>query len=121
MTSRIIKVDPFDLVVFGGTGDLAHRKLFPALFHRDNDEQFTEQTKIIGVSRRPLSSEEYRATVKDALMKFGGVKDGSEAVVERFLKRIEYVSVDATGDAGCDELKAQLDGEGNEGAFYLSP
>jgi len=120
MTSRIIKVDPFDLVVFGGTGDLAHRKLFPALFHRDNDEQFTEQTKIIGVSRRALSSDEYRATVKDALMKFGGVKDGSEAAIERFLKRIEYVSVDATGDAGWDKLKAQLDGEDKVRAFYLA-
>ena len=29
MTSRIIKVEPFDLVVFGGTGDLAYRKLYP--------------------------------------------------------------------------------------------
>jgi glucose-6-phosphate 1-dehydrogenase len=120
MTSRIIKVDPFDLVVFGGTGDLAHRKLFPALFHRDNDEQFTEQTKIVGVSRRSLSSDEYRATVKDALMKFGGVKDGSEAAVERFLKRIEYVAVDATGDAGWDKLKTQLDGQEKVRAFYLA-
>jgi glucose-6-phosphate 1-dehydrogenase len=40
MTSQIIKVEPFDLVVFGGTGDLAYRKLFPALFHRDKDDQF---------------------------------------------------------------------------------
>ena len=32
MVSRIISVEAFDLVVFGGTGDLAHRKLFPALF-----------------------------------------------------------------------------------------
>jgi glucose-6-phosphate 1-dehydrogenase len=120
MTSRIIKVDPFDLVVFGGTGDLAYRKLFPALFHRENDEQFSEQTKIIGVSRRQISSDEYRATVKDALMKFGGVKDGSEAVIERFLKRIEYVAVDATGDSGWDKLKAQLDGEDKVRAFYLA-
>jgi len=33
MVSRIVKVAPFDLVIFGGTGDLAHRKIFPALFH----------------------------------------------------------------------------------------
>src|ERR1700722_716834 len=120
MTSRIIKVDPFDLVVFGGTGDLAYRKLFPALFHRDNDEQFTEETKIIGVSRRPLDNDEYRASVKDALLKFGGVKEGSEAVIERFLRRIEYASVDATGEAGWDKLKALLDGEDKVRAFYLA-
>jgi glucose-6-phosphate 1-dehydrogenase len=39
MTSRIIAVDPFDLVVFGATGDLAYRKLMPALYHRHRDEQ----------------------------------------------------------------------------------
>jgi glucose-6-phosphate 1-dehydrogenase len=120
MTSRIIKVDPFDLVVFGGTGDLAYRKLFPALFHRDNDEHFTEETKIVGVSRRPLDAKEYRASVKDALLKFGGVKEGSEAVIERFLKRIEYAAVDATGDSGWDKLKALLDGVDKVRAFYLA-
>ncbi|MEM7320118.1 MAG: hypothetical protein AAF408_13975, partial [Pseudomonadota bacterium] len=34
MVSRVIPVDPFDLVVFGGTGDLARRKIMPALFRR---------------------------------------------------------------------------------------
>ena len=55
MASKIIKVDPFDLVVFGGTGDLAYRKLYPALFHRDKSDQLTDPTRIIGVSRRPLT------------------------------------------------------------------
>ena len=35
MTSRVIPVDPFTLVVFGATGDLARRKLLPAMLHRD--------------------------------------------------------------------------------------
>ena len=52
MAPRIVKVDPFDLVVFGGTGDLAYRKLYPALFHRERSDQFSEPTRIIGVSRR---------------------------------------------------------------------
>ena len=51
MVAKIIKVDPFDIVVFGGTGDLAYRKLFPSLFHRDRSEQFTEPTRIIGLER----------------------------------------------------------------------
>ena len=42
MTAKIIKVEPFDIVVFGGSGDLAYRKLYPSLFHRDRSEQFTE-------------------------------------------------------------------------------
>ena len=54
MAPRIVKVDPFDLVVFGGTGDLAYRMLYPALFRRERSEQFSEPTRIIGVSRRHL-------------------------------------------------------------------
>src|SRR5664279_2388256 len=57
MVSRIVQVAPFDLVVFGGTGDLAHRKLFPALYHRFLDGQFSQPTKIVGVSRLDFDSD----------------------------------------------------------------
>jgi glucose-6-phosphate 1-dehydrogenase len=120
MTSRIIKVDPFDLVVFGGTGDLAHRKLFPALFHRDVDDQFSEPTRIIGVSRRQYSNEAFRATVKEALLKFAGADESSAAVVDRFLSRIEYAAVDVMGETGWYALKKLLDGEEKVRAFYLA-
>src|ERR1700735_15173 len=93
MTSQIIQVDPFDLVVFGGTGDLAYRKLFPALFHRDKDNQFNDPTRIIGVSRRHFERNAFREAVKDALGKFGGADAASGPLVERFLDRIDYVAV----------------------------
>ena len=60
MVSKFIKVEPFDLVVFGGTGDLAYRKLFPALYHRDKSGQFTDPTRIIGVSRREMDARSFR-------------------------------------------------------------
>src|SRR5271170_355704 len=120
MASRIVKVEPFDLVVFGGTGDLAYRKLFPALFHRDADEQFTDSTRIVGVSRRPYSTNAFRATVKEALLKFAGAAESPAAVVERFLKRIEYAAVDATGETGWYALKMLLDGEDKVRAYYLA-
>ena len=68
MAAKFIKVEPFDLVVFGGTGDLAYRKLYPALLHRDKSEQFMDPTRIIGVSRRPLERDAFRASVRDALI-----------------------------------------------------
>src|SRR5450432_2238209 len=108
MTSQIIKVEPFDLVVFGGTGDLAYRKLFPALFHRCKDGQFTDPTRIIGVSRRSLSRDEFRTAVKDALDKFGGAGDADAKLIDRFLQRIDYVAVDVTGDHGWSDLKSLL-------------
>ena len=60
MTSQIIPVEPFDFVVFGGTGDLAERKLLPALYHRQCDHQFSEPTRIIGASRSKMTDEEFR-------------------------------------------------------------
>ena len=120
MTSQIIKVEPFDLVVFGGTGDLAYRKLFPALFHRDKDEQFREPTRIVGVSRRRLERDAFRAAVKEALLKFGGVDDASTPVVARFLKRIDYVAVDVTGEDGWTNLKALLGEDERVRAYYMA-
>ena len=51
--SKIIVVDPFDYVVFGGTGDLAKRKLFPALYHRELDGQLPDDARVIGVAASP--------------------------------------------------------------------
>src|SRR5215469_14671257 len=108
MATRIVKVEPFDLVVFGGTGDLAHRKLYPALFHRERSNQFSEPTRIIGASRRHLSREAFRDSVKDTLTKFHVINREADAATQRFLSRLDYVAVDATRDGGWAELKALL-------------
>jgi glucose-6-phosphate 1-dehydrogenase len=120
MAPRIVKVEPFDLVVFGGTGDLAHRKLYPALFHRERSNQFSEPTRIIGVSRRPLDREAFRASVKDTLMKYNVIDSGASAAAERFLSRLDFVAVDATGEGGWGDLKALLGADDRIQAFYLA-
>ena len=120
MTAQIIKVEPFDLVVFGGTGDLAYRKLFPALFHRCKDGQFSEPTRIIGVARRAMDRDAFRKSVKDDLAKFGDIGDADAAVVERFLQRIDYVAVDVTGEQGWSALAAMLGADERVRAYYLA-
>ncbi|GLK80571.1 glucose-6-phosphate dehydrogenase [Methylopila turkensis] len=121
MTSRIVAVDPFDLVVFGGTGDLAHRKLFPALFRRDHDGQLTEPTRIIGVSRKDMDKKAFKAEVRQALETFVSADELEKAAVTRFLARIDYVTLDATGEAGWSDLKSKLaDGLDRVRAFYLA-
>ena len=52
--NRLLPVAPFDMVVFGGTGDLAMRKLMPALLCRDIDGQIAPESRIIGIGRSPL-------------------------------------------------------------------
>src|ERR1700729_3844534 len=121
MAARIVKVEPFDLVVFGGTGDLAYRKLYPALFRRECSNQFSEPTRIIGASRRPLDREAFRASVKDTLMKFHVIDSASGAATERFLSRLDYVAVDASADGGWADLKALLGPDERIRAYYLAP
>jgi len=120
MVARIVKVEPFDLVVFGGTGDLAYRKLYPALLNRERSEQFSEPTRIIGVSRRRFDDGQFRASVKDALVKFNAVDDRAGPALERFLLRLHYVSADATSESGWGDLSSLLGPDERVRAFYLA-
>ncbi|MDE2383447.1 MAG: glucose-6-phosphate dehydrogenase [Alphaproteobacteria bacterium] len=108
MTTRIIPVDVFDLVVFGATGDLSQRKLIPALFHRDEQGQLPPEARIIGTSRRAMSDAEFRAFAKDALEKFVEEKSRTDELMERFLGRLSYVSAEATLDDGWLKLEQVL-------------
>jgi glucose-6-phosphate 1-dehydrogenase len=120
MAARIVKVEPFDLVVFGGTGDLAYRKLYPALFHRERSDQFSEPTRIIGVSRRRFERGAFRASVKEALAKFAAVDENAGPAMERFLSRLDYVAADATSESGWDDLRSLLGPDERILAFYLA-
>ena len=120
MNARILKVEPFDLVVFGGTGDLAYRKLYPALFNREKSEQFSEPTRIISVSRRRLDRDAFRGAVKDALVKFDALDNHAGAAADRFLSRLHHVAADAAKDSGWPELKSVLGPDDRIRAFYLA-
>ncbi|MGE8102697.1 glucose-6-phosphate dehydrogenase [Allorhizobium sp. NPDC080224] len=121
MSSQIIPVEPFDYVVFGGTGDLAERKLLPALFHRQLAGQLTEPTRIIGASRTAMTHDEYRKFTLEALQEHLKAEELEESEVAKFLDRVHYVSVDAKSDQGWEDLKKLLDqGKDIVRAFYLA-
>src|SRR5208337_207341 len=103
MVSRIVKVDPFDLVVFGGTGDLAYRKLFPALFRRFLDGQFSEPTRIIGAARHDFDRESFQQSIAKALHQYAPEATNAEAI-NGFLAMVDYVRLDIGTDAGWREL-----------------
>ncbi len=120
MVSRIVQVVPFDLVVFGGTGDLAHRKLFPALLHRFLDGQFSHPTKIIGVSRHSFDTAAYRLSIAKALKGFAGAS-AREDSIKSFLEMVDYVVLDVDSDLGWDFLESEFDRDPSRvRAFYLA-
>ncbi|EJF85828.1 glucose-6-phosphate dehydrogenase [Candidatus Bartonella washoeensis] len=121
MVSKIIPVSPFDCVVFGGNGDLASRKLIPALYHCQCVGQFSEPTRIIAVSRSSLSSEEYKNFVRISLEKYVHPKDLNRIELDRFLARLTYVSIDITSNRGWEDLALLLSKEAADiRAFYLA-
>ena len=121
MSSRIISVDPFDMVVFGATGDLAARKLMPALFRRDVAGQIPAEARIIGVSRRPVDDAAYLDWVKGSLRQHVPAEELTEENLARFMARLAHVTLDASSDAGWPELaKLLADHPERIRAFYLA-
>ena len=116
MTSRVIPVDPFTLGVFGATGDLARRKLLPAMLHRDMAGQLPEAARIIGVARRDLDRDGYRDMARQAVK--GVEADGR---LDAFIGRIDYVSADAGDEKGWDGLAALIEERADDiVVFYLA-
>jgi glucose-6-phosphate 1-dehydrogenase len=121
MTTRIIPVDVFDIIVFGATGDLAQRKLIPALFHRDEQGQISEGTRIVGTSRRAMSDEEFKAFATTALISFVDEKLRTAEMMQRFLARLSYVQAEASLEEGWPKLENKLaDFQDRIRIFYLA-
>jgi glucose-6-phosphate 1-dehydrogenase len=120
MTSQIIRVEPFDFIIFGGTGDLAERKLLPALYHRQQAGQFSEPTKIIGASRSKMSDDEYRAYARTAISEHVKPGDIDAEELDRFVARLTYVAVDAKTGEGFDDLRNAIGDSTRVRAFYLA-
>ena len=93
--AQLIPVDTFDLIIFGGTGDLAMRKLLPALYHRDRDGQVTADSRIIAASRGALARDKYLAMVEKSLRKGLPKGEFDAAHWKSFKQRIHYVQADA--------------------------
>ena len=108
MSARFIPVEPFDLVVFGGTGDLAMRKILPGLYHRDQDGQIPAEARIIGAARGELDRKAYVDLVAEAVHRFVPAEAIEPARLEGFLRRLEYVRIDVSADAGWSSLAKLL-------------
>ena len=119
MVSRIIPVVTFDLVIFGATGDLACRKIFPALYGRLIAGQMPLSASVVGVARTKMSLEEFKAFVKKAIIKHFQLDDLDHQKLKLFLSKLIYIALDADLGENWSELKSVLR-ENTVRAFYLS-
>ncbi|NOD63195.1 glucose-6-phosphate dehydrogenase [Ruegeria sp. HKCCD6109] len=119
MVSRVIPVDPFDLIIFGGTGDLAQRKILPALFRRFCAGQWHEDANILAAARANHTAEEFREMVAEALRQHAPKRAQDSRALTRFLQRLDFVSLDAMAADGWDVLGEKLSPDRIR-AFYFS-
>ncbi len=88
------------IVIFGASGDLAHRKLVPALFHLFKTGALPDLCQFIGVARSDMTDESFRSSLADAI---GGLDDADRSSWDAFAGNISYVRGSSTDD---ESLKA---------------
>jgi len=119
--AKFVPVGIFDLVIWGGVGDLAMRKLMPALYHRDRDGQLPAGCRIISLGRRSMSNDEFVAMVGGSLRERLPKAEFTDEIWGAFSQRLHYVRADAMEPSQWQDLERALQGfENRIRVFYLA-
>jgi glucose-6-phosphate 1-dehydrogenase len=116
---------PTTMVIFGASGDLAKRKLLPAIYNLAHEGALPEQFNLIGVSRGEMSDDEFRKGARESIAEFSR-RDADDKVLDALLERFRYVTGSFDDDEMYDKLgKAADEFDEEAGAefnrlFYLS-
>ncbi len=120
-----LPVHPTVLVIFGGTGDLAHRKLLPALYNLAHEGALPERFELIGVARRDQPNEDFAAVAKESIERFSR-RTPDPDVLSGLLENIRYVPGAFDDDSVYEQIGATLRefdeaaGQPLNRVFYLS-
>jgi len=98
----------FDLVLFGGTGDLAWRKLMPALFQAFRHGTLPEDGRIIGAARDDLNDEQYRSLIRSRFEQVELEKQPSPAEFDQFAALLRFLPLDLSRAEDYQRLAATL-------------
>ncbi len=119
--------EPSALVIFGASGDLAHRKLIPALYNLARDGFLPQRYSVVGVARTEMNDDAFRETVRGGVEKYSRNGNFRPEIWESFAQHLFYVSIPSYSDpAGFEALRTRLDEldtqQGTEGnrLFYLA-
>lgn len=114
-TSRA-QAEPCTLVIFGGSGDLARRKLVPALYNLRLDGMLPANFAVLGIGRKPLSDQDFRSSAREGVHKFSRQKL-DEDKWGGFEERLFYLSAGIDDPQGYHDIRARL--EQIEGTLQL--
>jgi glucose-6-phosphate 1-dehydrogenase len=91
-------------VLFGATGDLAKRKIFPALYNLFLEQKIPNSFSIVGIGKHELSDDEFQTHVETSLKTFSRRLPNDRSKMEEFLHAFRYISLDVTNMEGYKKL-----------------
>jgi glucose-6-phosphate 1-dehydrogenase len=118
-------VHPTTLVIFGATGDLAHRKLLPAIYNLAHEGALPERFNLIAVSRSEIPNEDYRGMARESIEKHSR-RPPDPQVLDKLLESVRYVPGTFDDDSVFEHLRDELAKADQEAGlafnriFYLS-
>jgi glucose-6-phosphate 1-dehydrogenase len=101
--------EPCLMVIFGATGDLANRKLLPAIYSLACQGYLPAGFSVVGAALPDISVEEFRKTAGKSIREHARIRPIDEGVLRTFLASLEYVRVDFGSDSDFKALKRRLD------------
>jgi glucose-6-phosphate 1-dehydrogenase len=119
------KPDPCSFVIFGVTGDLAHRLVIPSLYNLAAANLLPDKFCVVGVARKAMSSDELRDSLIEGLRQFA-TRTVDDAIAKRLLECVTSVAADPRDPASFDRLRQQLErletnrSTGGNRLFYLA-
>lgn len=120
-----LPVHPTTLVIFGGTGDLAKRKLLPAIYNLAHEGALPERFNLIGISRGDMSDDEYRDLARESIKEFSRTEP-DDKLLDELLTHVRFVAGSFDDDSVYERLDSYTDEFDEEAsitfnrAFYLS-
>ena len=106
--NNIIKPEPVIIFIFGGSGDLANRKLIPALYNLYLDGYMPEQFRVVGLGRTKFTDAQYRKEMNEGVNDHSRQK-GSKETWEEFAKNVHYLVSDVFADKSYEDIEKMVD------------
>src|SRR5882757_11429596 len=119
------KPDPCSFVIFGVTGDLAHRLVIPALYNLAATDLLPDKFCIVGIARKAMSNEALRDSLMNGLREFA-TRPVDDAIAKRLLECVTCIAADPKDPASFDRMREQLEKleanrkTGGNRLFYLA-
>lgn len=114
-------LEPFDLVIFGGTGDLTMRKLLPAMYFRHREGQLPQQGRVICVARSNYTTASFIEHISNKVPEYISGAEYDHADWQAFCQQVEYIPLDINEQSQYQGLAKLLNANPDRvRVFYLS-